>query len=81
MPYFTHLKDGNELICAHHSYNQNKYGHQIINIFDFTVHKIDEDGNVGAENKNFSEQAVSIRLKAFLYRNSINNENTEYYES
>lgn len=81
MPYFTYFTDGSHLFTAHHSYNQNKYGHQIVNIFDFTVHKIDKQGNVTAENKKYSEEAVSVRLKAFLYRNNIDNENTEYYES
>ena len=81
MTYFTSLKFGQPhepklLIHAHHSFNIDKKGNHIVNIFDYQVEK-QEAVNGEFKPIKWCEEAVKIRIKAHLYVFGIDNSETE----
>ena len=80
MPYFTHIEFGEPhepktIITATHSYNEDKNGEQIVNVFEYSVEKQDRSGNF--KPLKWSEEAVRITLKAHFWVFGIDNDKTE----
>ena len=79
MPYFTHIEFGEPhepktIITATHSYNEDKNGEQIVNVFEYSVEK--QDGE-GYKDLKWSAEAVKIQIKALIFVYGIDNSNTE----
>jgi len=80
MPYFTHIEFGEPhepktIITATHSYNEDKNGEQIVNVFEYSVEKQDKSGNF--KPLKWSAEAVKIQIKALIFVYGIDNSNTE----